>query len=1204
MKQLYTLLFILCLVLPSAVWGEKPQKSRSTPGSTFNQLGLPHYSLLNINNITTWMRRDGQSNHAPTGAEGVYYPRGTRWVVYQDGFVWGGKAYLDADYTIPHPTQVIRIGGATYNVGTQAGRVIGFGPDAVPANPNDPEVRIFRIRRDYAQMSQDELRRDASEYFEVPFADVTPFQISSISTQYQIDWMEWPVEYGAPYIERNGQPGYQPPPPFSPNFTVDSLIPGYYDEPGLAGVNTSFPADQVIWTVFNDLNRAISTSFYGSEPLGLEAQVTIWGYKRTDALGQTYFKRIRFINKGGVDRGGGVMGSLYIDSMYIAQWSDPDLGNFADDLAGCDTVVKMGYVYNGHALDAQFAQLNLPPPAFGYSIAQGPIVPGMPGDTGIYNFRRWQGRRNLSMTSFAYFASGNPYVDPPPSYNGALQWWKLLRGFLPNWQLDLHYPHPPGEPVSFFPLNGDPVHGTGFIDGAGTTYSYILGDRRIIVNTGPFRLAPGDTQEVIMANTGGIGADRLSSISAMKAHARVAKSSVQHLLGSKPPLATSAVTYPNPTEATVRLHADARGIPAQSITATLLTPSGTIIGSFPLYDDGTHGDTLAGDGRWTNELTISRQQQGLSAQLTVSETGSGSFVWEGILTQITTLGPLSFSNLRVFADNTNNDGRANPGEIVRFGFSTVNQAAGELSGLRVTPLSEFDGKTRTIPLLPAGSTDSMTYNPSEPSSFFSVKIPPDYPDSLFSIQIQMEDANFNRWTGRIGMMVYPYGFQLPRAALNHITGQASGSPEVVIVNPAAIQNHLYLIRGVDSLNGEVARFMLKDSTSGSILINRSPLPDTTGFNIPVTDGFRIRLGTLETRGGIRGWDVPNGTLRFSSIGGEWTSFEGFGGTIDWYDPSYFFGIAPAKGLHARELRNVIIKLATAASGSGSNLNTGFPYGGWNRETTTDPNMSYAYRYLRAATAAPALPEFAPYIVNPSAGYAYQDYKKGVPFSAWDIDANPPRRLAVGFHENNVSAGLVDGLYWPPPANTVVGNNQVREFFFIFGRDYTGDTPDPALMVDALNNSLPVMWWGTVTRADNTNFFTGDEFLILARKVMTSADTWTFNPTIVLGIDGDSRPEEFALFQNYPNPFNPTTTIRYQLPVPSLVTIKIYNILGQEISTLVEEVRTHGTHTAMWNGTNRAGNNVATGVYFYRMEAKPTSGKAGTFMRVQKMLLLK
>jgi hypothetical protein len=1204
--RLLTLSHILTCIVAVCLYAQVPDKTqRGNQHDGHVTAGVPRYQLLNINNITTWQRSDGQSNHSPTSGLGVLYPRGTAWAIYQDGFVWGGKAFLDSNHTIPAPGQLIRVGGATYNIGTRAGWVIGQGATAEPVDPSHPDARIYRIRRDYAQMSIEELRRDASEYFEIPLSHVFPIHVTAMYDQYETDWASWPVHLGGPYIERNGIPGYQPPPPFGPTFTVDSLSAGNYDEPGIAGANVRLPADQVLWTVFNDLDSTTTVSLYGSWPLGLEAQVTIWGYKRAGAIGETYFKRLRLINKGGVTTGPGTRGSFYIDSMYIAQWSDPDLGYFGDDLAGCDTALNLAFVYNGSSMDAEYARFNLPPPAFAYALAQGPLVPGAPGDSGMFNFSRVQGMKNRAMTSFGYFFAGGP-GEIPYTREGALRWWRLFQGYVPDGgNLPRLYPHPPGEPVSTFPLNGDPVHRTGFIDGLGTTYSFPPGDRRVVLNTGPFNLAPGDTQEVIIAAVGGIGVNHLQSVAKMKSNARTSVQTVQNLLALLPPLVSDIVTYPNSAEATVRLYADARGTHTQSLQATLATRSGSIVAVLDLYDDGTHGDTLAGDNIWTNQVTIPRQSGGLSVKLSGIDGIAGPFMWNRIHERITTAGPLTLRSLKVFADNINNDGIANPGEHVRYGFTILNSTITPLSSLQITTRPEVNGKSRNIPALAIGSVDSMVYNPSTSESFFTISVPSNFADTMLTIAVSADDVDGNRWNMNTYLPVFEPGFPLNRALLEHITGSATGEFEILIVDPPSVQNHLYRLEGIDSLDSWYG-FTLRNLTTNTILLDRHPLPDSIGFNVPVTEGFRVRLGTLETRGGMKGWNVPAGDLRFSWLNGDFF-FEGFNGAIGWDDPCHYFGQCFNRAVRPHQLKNVLLKLADAVSSTNGNPNTGYPYGGWDPVTTTDPNMSYAYRYLRLATASPARPEFAPFIVNPSGGYAYQDYKKSVPFSAWDVDTTPPRRLAVGFLENNVVNALVDGLYWPPPSEGSVGNvagSGPREWFFIFNTDYTGQAPDPALMVNILSNPVPVMWWGTVTRLGGTNFFTGDEFLIHAARTISSSDVWTFNPTIVVGLPDEPLPFAFALEQNYPNPFNPTTTIQYQLPVQSKVTIKIYNILGQEIRNLVEEVRPAGAHAAVWDGTNRTGTAVATGVYFYRIEARSMDGSGAVFARVNKMMMLK
>ncbi len=106
-------------------------------------------------------------------------------------------------------------------------------------------------------------------------------------------------------------------------------------------------------------------------------------------------------------------------------------------------------------------------------------------------------------------------------------------------------------------------------------------------------------------------------------------------------------------------------------------------------------------------------------------------------------------------------------------------------------------------------------------------------------------------------------------------------------------------------------------------------------------------------------------------------------------------------------------------------------------------------------------------------------------------------------------------------------------------------------------------------------------------------------TPLVGLDGGTAaiPTEFALEQNYPNPFNPTTTIRYALKENAQVTLKIYNVLGQVVKTLVNEKQTAGFKTVQWDGTDDRGVKVASGIYVYRLEAND-------FVDTKKMILLK
>jgi hypothetical protein len=94
----------------------------------------------------------------------------------------------------------------------------------------------------------------------------------------------------------------------------------------------------------------------------------------------------------------------------------------------------------------------------------------------------------------------------------------------------------------------------------------------------------------------------------------------------------------------------------------------------------------------------------------------------------------------------------------------------------------------------------------------------------------------------------------------------------------------------------------------------------------------------------------------------------------------------------------------------------------------------------------------------------------------------------------------------------------------------------------------------------------------------------------------NQPSDFILYDNYPNPFNPSTTIKYSLPIQSKVTLSIYNILGQEIRTLVDEVQSSGIKTISWNGRDNHGKQVSSGIYLYRIQS-------GVFTATKKMVLV-
>ena len=441
----------------------------------------------NINQLAGVIKWNAQSGHIREWLGCMTYPARKATVNYADGIVWGGYV-LDGRTDIPS----LRVGGQTYHSGTVPGAIISPGNSQ---NPDDPGVKIYRIRKDYESMSQSAIRLDASDVFNMDSSEITTDHIALIKTWYERDWKEWPVHLGAPFHDLNSNNIYEP---------------ELGETPGLVN------ADQVIWFVVNDLEEVVTYWFYGSPPMGIELQVTIWGYNRPGPLELATFRRYRMYNKS----------AFVIDSMYIGLWTDSDLGDYTDDLLGFDHELDMAYIYNGYIRDRSYDTLNLAPPAFGNCLLQGPVVPSQ-GEMAIFDFKQLNDYKNMPLIAFLPKGSGSAISDPLlGNYDGTLCWYNMLRGYIPTTDIKNPYSYirgagpEKGKPTKF-PLDGDPVRRTGDVDGK--EWNLPPGDRRYAMSTGPIVLKPDERQEFIFAQVVGQGSSHLSSIIALRFNTRYIK---------------------------------------------------------------------------------------------------------------------------------------------------------------------------------------------------------------------------------------------------------------------------------------------------------------------------------------------------------------------------------------------------------------------------------------------------------------------------------------------------------------------------------------------------------------------------------------------------------------------------------------------------------------------------------------------------------
>jgi flagellar hook assembly protein FlgD len=119
----------------------------------------------------------------------------------------------------------------------------------------------------------------------------------------------------------------------------------------------------------------------------------------------------------------------------------------------------------------------------------------------------------------------------------------------------------------------------------------------------------------------------------------------------------------------------------------------------------------------------------------------------------------------------------------------------------------------------------------------------------------------------------------------------------------------------------------------------------------------------------------------------------------------------------------------------------------------------------------------------------------------------------------------------------------------------------------------------------------------ASKTLTPSSSISVTVVVVTGKSEPLLPDAFSLSQNYPNPFNSETEIEYTLPKDCHVELTLYNILGQKVKTLVNQYQDAGYKMVHWNSRDDEGNEVASGIYFYKIEAE-------RYVSVKKMIVLK
>ncbi len=1060
-------LIIIIAVPASSPAAESGPHARSSVRKT---TGSPIWTKLNINYLSANINAAGLSdiNTVNPGLPGLIYPKGSgKGPVSAAGPLWAAHAGPGGD---------IRASGAVwyYLTSLAPGKILD---SLKPESPDLPKNRVYRVRRDIPPENQS--------------ADVSSEQIDgegspqSIYDQYHKDWNDWPWQDGAPFEDKNHNGIYEP--------AID--VPGF---PG---------ADQTIWCVSNDV--AESAQLFGTPPLGIELQTTVWGYRSEGALGHTIFRRYVLINRN----------TISFDSMYVSMWADPDIGYYGDDLAGCDTTRSLGFAYNGEETDKLYDPL--PPPAYGFDFFQGPSVPGAPTDSGIFKGRRVYGKRNLPMTAF--FANTENAVDPmlknPLDFggpDGLIMMYNNLRGLTAD--NGKPYIDPLTGMPTKFPFAGDPEKRTGWLDG---THGLTFGDRHIGIASGPFTMAKGDTQEIVVAEmcAGAIpGVDRLSAIGLLKFYDDQAQAAYDNFFAvPQSPDPPTVVVSPMSQEIVLNWGIDSTDVAKTEVPA----PLGYAFEGYNVYQlpsasaSLTEGkrvatfDVINGVGKIL-DMDFDPVQGSVLQQVKEYGTDSGIQRW-----------------IHIATDRFRNDAPLINGNPYYFAVTAYNY--NPAPGIVPATKESFPSIITIVPHAPDPGT---------------------------------------RYAGHFGDTIAP----VVHTTVPTLT-PSDGVVAPIIIDPSKLTGHQYSV-SFDTAAGSVS-WNLTDMTTGTVKLARQT-NQSGDQHYPFVDGIQTFV-TGPSSPSWRDWQIPSGKCRFTWSGADAYELEGFNGAMG-NAADFFVNVLGFQGggiPHSR-LKSVLLRLAPAkADGT-------FPAG--------DQNLSYAYRYLRGAQNPPARPEFAQFIKNTSGSYAFQDYVQGVPFSAWNVDVNPPQRLAVAFLENNVAAGRVDGKWWPDTAGVDnCSGTGPREWFWILDAPYTDAAANPAFETNAQTDpSIPFMWISLANRLATVDWANGDEFLIRVNHLNCPGNTFAFTaPTNVVGSAALAR-NDVSLINVFPNPYygvNPQEINKYERFVtfshlPKKAVIRIFNLAGIMVRRIDRERDSQFEH---WDLKNDSGLPVGSGLYIAHID---------------------
>jgi hypothetical protein len=510
-KMKMRLLLLSCLFLPILALAQPNKTEKRIEQSDLN---TPDCYLMWINNLILPIMNDGATpdgSSACGGQSEMGYISQSTTVLFSGGFILSGYAN-DTLWA---------------NAVASASRVKDYIPGRVFSTPNDT-VGIYVLDR--------------------------------LDQAFGPSWQEWrkAVALGADFYDGDGDSLYNP---------VDLNNNGQWDPgedaPDLLG-------DQTAWMVINDGLPSTSRRWFAVTPKGIDVQISVFGYRGTQALGNVLYLRYRLINRGTV--------AQVLDSLFFSAWADPDVQVYTNDLVGSDTTRKAGYSWSASPSEnltylvrlLQGPAAYIPGVTFVDQNSNGEYDPGEPAlDTArVRNgprlgIRSFPGAKNIDATSFVNYVSSvlvrrdpDNHIEARNYALGRLRSGAFLDPCTDPYGAVFEQPCASVDPRFWYSGNPDTLT-------SGFGWIYVAdNDIRQILNTGPFQLKLNRPVDVIVAYVVGEGTNNRTSVTAAKAVADVARSvydeNFQHItsVGNEERLPETfflGQNYPNPFNPTTKI---------------------------------------------------------------------------------------------------------------------------------------------------------------------------------------------------------------------------------------------------------------------------------------------------------------------------------------------------------------------------------------------------------------------------------------------------------------------------------------------------------------------------------------------------------------------------------------------------------------------------------------------------------------------------